>query len=294
MALTGELFIATRRVANGEGSFRAVSPATGAEIEPAFSIATPADVEAACAAAEAAFPIYSNLPRAKRAEFLEAAADEIDALGDTLTERAMAETGLPAARLNGERGRTSGQLRLFAKELRLGEYLRARIDHEIPDRQPARKPDLRLRMVPLGPVVVFGASNFPLAFSTAGGDTASALAAGCPVIVKGHSAHPGTAELVAGAVTRAAEKTGMPAGVFSVINGPGNSIGSALVSDPRIKAVGFTGSRGGGTQLMEVGGGPPGADPGLCRDEQHQSGVPASRGGSKRAPRRWVPRSSAR
>jgi len=252
MGLTGELFIASKRVTGANGSFKAVSPATGGEIEPSFTLATVDDVEAAAAAAEAAFPIYSNLPREKRAEFLEAAADEIDALGDALTERAMAETGLPAARLNGERGRTVGQLRLFAKELRLGEYLRARIDHAIEDRQPARKPDLRLRMVPVGPVVVFGASNFPLAFSTAGGDTASALAAGCPVIVKGHSAHPGTAELVAGAVTRAAQKTGMPAGVFSMLNGPGNSVGSALVKDPRVKAVGFTGSRGGGTALMKL------------------------------------------
>lgn len=252
MALTGELFIASRRVARDGEGFRAVSPATGAEIEPSFSVATPDDVEAACAAAEAAFPIYANLPREKRAEFLDAAADEIDALGEKLTERAMAETGLPAMRLNGERGRTSGQLRLFAKELRLGEYLRARIDHEIPDRQPARKPDLRLRMVPVGPVTVFGASNFPLAFSVGGGDTASALAAGCPVVVKGHSAHPGTGEMVAGAISRAAEKTGMPAGVFSLINGPGNSVGSALVTDPRIKAVGFTGSRGGGTALMKL------------------------------------------
>lgn len=252
MALTGELFIASKRVARDGEGFRAVSPGTGAEIEPRFSQATPEDIEAACAAAEAAFPIYSALPRETRAAFLEACADEIDALGETLTERAMAETGLPAARLNGERGRTSGQLRMFARELRLGEYLRARVDHEIPDRQPARKPDLRLRMVPLGPVVVFGASNFPLAFSVAGGDTASALAAGCPVIVKGHSAHPGTAELVAGAMLRAVEKTGMPAGVFSLVNGPGNSVGSALVTDPRVKAVGFTGSRGGGTQLMKL------------------------------------------
>jgi NADP-dependent aldehyde dehydrogenase len=251
MALTGELFIASKRVAKDGAGFRAVSPATGQEIEPSFSVATLDDVETACAAAEAAFPIYSGLPREKRAAFLEAAADEIDALGDALTERAMAETGLPAMRLNGERGRTSGQLRLFAKELRLGEYLRARIDHAIPARTPP-KPDLRLRMVPLGPVTVFGASNFPLAFSVGGGDTASALAAGCPVVVKGHSAHPGTAEMVAGAITRAAEKTGMPAGVFSLINGPGNSVGQALVTDPRIKAVGFTGSRGGGTQLMKL------------------------------------------
>ncbi len=252
MALTGELFIASNRVRRDGPGFKAVAAATGAEIEPSFSVATTEDVETACAAAEAAFPIYANLPREQRAAFLEAIADEIDALGETLTERAMQESGLPAARLNGERGRTSGQLRLFAKELRLGEYLRARIDHAIPDRQPAPKPDLRLRMVPLGPVTVFGASNFPLAFSVAGGDTAAALAAGCPVIVKGHSAHPGTAELVAGAIFRAAEKTGMPEGVFSLINGPGNSVGAALVTDPRIKAVGFTGSRGGGTQLMKL------------------------------------------
>ncbi len=252
MTLTGDLFIASKRVAREGEGFRAVSPATGAEIEPRFSQATPEDLEAACAAAEGAFPIYSNLPREARAAFLEAAADEIDALGETLTERAMAETGLPHARLTGERGRTSGQLRMFARELRLGEYLRLRIDHEVADRQPARKPDLRLRMVPLGPVAVFGASNFPLAFSVAGGDTASALAAGCPVIVKGHSAHPGTAELVAGAVLRAVEKTGMPTGVFSLVNGPGNSVGAALVTDPRVKAVGFTGSRGGGIALMKL------------------------------------------
>ncbi|MEN2710468.1 aldehyde dehydrogenase (NADP(+)) [Sphingomonas sp. NPDC092331] len=252
MALTGELFIASKRVRRDGPGFRAVAASTGAPLEPSFDMATREDVEAAAAAAEAAFPVYANLPREQRAAFLEAIADEIDALGETLTERAMQESGLPHARLTGERGRTSGQLRLFARELRLGEYLRARIDHAIPDRQPAPKPDLRLRMIPLGPVVVFGASNFPLAFSVAGGDTASALAAGCPVIVKGHSAHPGTSELVAGAIARAVEKTGMPAGTFSLINGAGNEVGAALVSDPRVKAVGFTGSRGGGTALMKI------------------------------------------
>jgi NADP-dependent aldehyde dehydrogenase len=252
MALTGELFVASKRVSRDGPGFKAVAAATGTEIEPSFSIATTDDVETAAAAAEAAFPIYANLPREERAKFLEAIADEIEALGDTLVERAMQESGLPQARLTGERGRTAGQLRLFAKELRLGDYLRARIDHAIPDRAPAPKPDLRLRHVPLGPVTVFGASNFPLAFSVAGGDTAAALAAGCPVIVKGHSAHPGTSELVAGAITRAAEKTGMPAGVFSLINGAGNTVGQALVTDPRIKAVGFTGSRGGGTALMKL------------------------------------------
>ena len=252
MALTGELFIASKRVRRDGPGFQAVAASTGTPLEPSFSMATKDDVEAAAVAAETAFPIYANLPREKRAEFLEAIAEEIDALGETLTERAMQESGLPHARLTGERGRTSGQLRLFAKELRLGEYLRARIDHAIPDRQPAPKPDLRLRMIPVGPVVVFGASNFPLAFSVAGGDTASALAAGCPVIVKGHSAHPGTSELVAGAIRRAVAKTGMPDGVFSLINGAGNEVGSALVSHPVVKAVGFTGSRGGGTALMKL------------------------------------------
>ncbi|WP_084583466.1 aldehyde dehydrogenase (NADP(+)) [Sphingomonas azotifigens] len=251
MALTGELFIASKRVAR-DGGFRAVAAATGSEIEPSFSTATLEDVDAACAAAEAAFLPYSSLSREERAKFLEAIAEEIEALGDELIERAMQESGLPQARLQGERGRTAGQLRLFAKELRLGDYLRVRIDHAIPDRAPLPKPDLRLRMVPLGPVAVFGASNFPLAFSTAGGDTASALAAGCPVVVKGHPAHPGTAELVATAITRAAEKTGMPEGVFSMVAGTANELGSALVSDPRIKAVGFTGSRGGGLALVRI------------------------------------------
>lgn len=252
MPLTGDLFIASKRVARDGAGFKAIAAATGAEIEPRFSMATLEDVETATKAAEAAFPIYAALPRERRAEFLEAIAEEIEALGDELIERAMIESGLPKARLTGERGRTANQMRLFAKEIRLGEYLRARIDHAIPDRQPAPKPDLRLRMVPLGPVTVFGASNFPLAFSVAGGDTASALAAGCPVVVKGHSAHPGTAELVASAITKAAERTGMPEGVFSLINGAGNSVGQALVSDPRIKAVGFTGSRGGGVALMKT------------------------------------------
>lgn len=251
MALTGELFIASKRVARDTG-FRAVAAATGAEIEPSFSTATLEDVDAACAAAEAAFLPYSSLPREERAKFLEAIAEEIEALGDELIERAMQESGLPQARLQGERGRTAGQLRLFAKELRLGDYLRVRIDHAIPDRAPLPKPDLRLRMVPLGPVAVFGASNFPLAFSTAGGDTASALAAGCPVVVKGHPAHPGTAELVATAIQRAVEKTGMPEGVFSMVAGTANELGEALVRDPRITAVGFTGSRGGGLALVRI------------------------------------------
>ena len=162
----------------------------------------------------------------------------------------MAETGLPEARLEGERGRTCGQLRLFASVVRAGEWLDLRYDPAQPERKPMPRADLRQRHIPLGPVAVFGASNFPLAFSVAGGDTASALAAGCPVVVKGHSAHPGTSELVGRAIQRAAARCNMPEGVFSLLFGSGRDIGQALVSDPRIKAVGFTGSRSGGMALM--------------------------------------------
>lgn len=251
MQLTGQLFIGNER-RDGQGGFRAYNPTAGEEIaEPTFGGATDEDVADACAAAEAAFLPYSTRPLAERAAFLEAIADEIEGLGDVLIERACAESGLPAARITGERGRTANQLRLFAKEVRDGQWQKLRIDHADPARTPP-KPDLRLRMVPVGPVAVFGASNFPLAFSTAGGDTASALAAGCPVVVKGHRAHPGTAELIATAIARAVEKTGMPAGVFSLVNGTSRRVGEALVADPRIQAVGFTGSRGGGEALMRI------------------------------------------
>ncbi len=251
MTLTGDLFIGGERRQSSE-SFRPHDPAKGAEIDDAaFFGATEQDVADACAAAEAAFLPYSTAPLEERARFLEAIADEIVALGDAVVERACRESGLPPARITGERGRTAGQLRLFAKEVRDGQWQKLRIDHADKERTPP-KPDLRLRMVPLGPVAVFGASNFPLAFSTAGGDTASALAAGCPVVMKGHSAHPGTAELIATAIERAVQKTGMPKGVFSLVNGMSRKIGQALVADPRIMAVGFTGSRGGGEALMKI------------------------------------------
>jgi NADP-dependent aldehyde dehydrogenase len=251
MTLTGQYFIAGERRGTGE-LFHAYDPGKGASIEDiGFFSATEQDIADACAAAEDAAIAYAELPLEQRAAFLEAIASEIEGLGDALLTRAAAESGLPLARLTGERGRTCGQLRLFAAEVRDGQWLKLRIDHADPARTPPR-PDLRLRMVPLGPVAVFGASNFPLAFSTAGGDTASALAAGCPVVVKGHPAHPGTAELVAGAITRAAAATGMPAGVFSLVTGTGNAIGAALVADPRIQAVGFTGSRSGGEALMKI------------------------------------------
>ena len=194
----------------------------------------------------------SRLEPDARARFLETIADRIQALGDELLERGHAETGLPIARLTGERGRTIGQLRLFADELRKGGWLGVRVDPAMPDRKPVPRSDLRQRKVPLGPVVVFGASNFPLAFSVAGGDTAAALAAGCPVIVKGHSAHPGTSDLVAQAVTAAVKACDLPGGVFSLLNGNSRALGAALVAHPHVKAVGFTGSRAGGLALMKI------------------------------------------
>lgn len=249
--LSGDLFLGGERRDAGS-RFRAYDPAAGAEIaEPAFAEASAADVADACARAEAAFEAYAARPLAERASFLEAIAARIEGLGDALLERAHRETGLPMARLQGERGRTTGQLRLFAKEVLEGGWQSLRIDNADPARTPP-KPDLRLRNVPLGPVAVFGASNFPLAFSTAGGDTAAALAAGCPVVVKGHPAHPGTSEHVARAIAQAVQDTGMPEGLFSLLQGRSNEIGSALVADPRIAAVGFTGSRGGGTALMRI------------------------------------------
>jgi len=204
------------------------------------------------AAATAAFATYKTSPGDVRAGFLRAIATAIENLGDELLQTASAESHLPLARLTGERGRTVGQLRQFADLVADGYWAEATIDTALPDRQPLPRPDLRRLLLPIGPVVVFGASNFPLAFSTAGGDTASALAAGCPVVVKGHPAHPGTGELVARAVTRAVARVGLPAGVFSFVLGEGNEFGGALVSDPRIKAVGFTGSRAGGLALVDL------------------------------------------
>ncbi|WP_448501847.1 aldehyde dehydrogenase (NADP(+)) [Sphingomonas sp.] len=251
MALTGEHFIAGERT-GGTAVFHAKDPAADTILDPGFAIAGDDEVHAACASAEAAFAAFAALSPNTRADLLDAIADNIAALGTTLVERAMAESGLPQARLTGEQGRTVGQLRLFATELREGSWMGIRVDPALPERQPLPRPDLRTMKVPLGPVAVFGASNFPLAFSVAGGDTASALAAGCPVVVKGHPAHPGTSELVAGAIVRAVKAHGLPGGVFSLLQGTGNDLGAALVRDPRIRAVGFTGSRSGGLALMKI------------------------------------------
>ena len=228
----------------------AVNPATGEQLEPEYASSGFAEVDRACALAESASVEYRTLSPEKRAEFLETIADKIEAIGDDLIQRGMLESGLPRARLEGERGRTCGQLRLFAAVVREGEWMDVRIDPALPDRKPLPRVDLRQQHIALGPVVVFGASNFPLAFSVAGGDTASALAAGCPVIVKAHAAHPGTSELVGRAVQAAAKQCQMPEGVFSLLFGSGTEIGQALVSDSRVKAVGFTGSRRGGMALL--------------------------------------------
>ncbi|WP_150525704.1 aldehyde dehydrogenase (NADP(+)) [Roseibium sediminis] len=211
-----------------------------------------AEVERAVVAAEEAFWTYGYSSRAERAAFLDAIADEIEARADAITEIGTRETGLPEARLQGERGRTTGQLRLFARHIEKGDYLDLRHDEALPDRAPMPRPDLKMVQRPVGPVAVFGASNFPLAFSTAGGDTASALAAGCPVVVKGHPAHPGTGEIIADAILAAIEKTGMPKGVFSLIQGNTTDLGAALVQHPLISAVGFTGSLGAGRALFDL------------------------------------------
>jgi len=251
MQIQGDMIIGRRTVRGSAGSTRAFDPAQRANIGPEFGLATADDVEAACALAEQAFDAYRSIDLERRAKFLEAIAEQILAIGPALIERASSESGLPAARLEGERMRTVNQLRLFAKVVRDGHFLEATLDSALPQRTPPR-PDLRLSKVPLGPVAVFGASNFPLAFSVAGGDTASALAAGCPVVVKAHSAHLGTSELVGKAVQKAAIECDMPEGVFSMLIGEGRLVGQKLVSHPAIKAVGFTGSRQGGMALVHT------------------------------------------
>lgn len=246
--LTGKHLIAGDWIGNDQ-TFTS-SPAHGPSHP--FSVGTPAHVAQACDAAEAAFPAYAAKTRAERAAFLNRIADEIEARGAEITEIGTQETGLPAARLEGERGRTTMQLRLFASHILKDDWLDRRHDAALPDRQPAPRPDLKLIQRPIGPVAVFGASNFPLAFSTAGGDTASALAAGCPVVVKGHSAHPGTGEIVAQAIDAATRACDMPPGTFSLIQGGKRDVGEALVQHPFIKAVGFTGSLAGGRALFNL------------------------------------------
>ncbi|KPX29091.1 Aldehyde dehydrogenase protein [Pseudomonas coronafaciens pv. garcae] len=248
--ILGQNFIAGGRSALGQSLQKSLDATTGEELPYSFHQATDGEIDAAALAAKAAFPEFRQLSPARRAEFLDAIADELDQLGDDFVAIVCQETALPQARIQGERGRTSGQMRLFAKVLRRGDFVGARIDLALPDRKPLPRVDLRQYRIGVGPVAVFGASNFPLAFSTAGGDTAAALAAGCPVVFKAHSGHMATADLVASAIIRAAERTKMPKGVFNMIFG--NGVGEGLVKHPAIQAVGFTGSLNGGNALCKM------------------------------------------
>ena len=250
MSIDGAVMVGTEE-RRREPGFRSYNPATGEDFGPVVSEATAVDVVDACMLAAEAADAFAALSPEARAQFIEAAAQAVLDVGDVMVETAMAETGLPRPRLEGERMRTVNQLRMFATEVRGGRWLDATIDPALPDRAPPRS-DLRRMNVALGPVAVFGAANFPLAFSVAGGDTAAAFAAGCPVVVKGHPAHPGTGELVARAIRAAGAASGLPQGVFSYLPGRSNELGAALVADPRIKAVGFTGSRSGGLALMDI------------------------------------------
>src|SRR5205823_6350518 len=252
MSLSGKHLIGGKFSAEGTETFTGINPATGEKLAPAFHEATTAEIDRALGEAEQAHETYGEQSPENRAAFLDRIAEEIMALGEELIQRAHQETALPAARLTGERARTVNQLKMFADLIREGSWVEASIDRAQPDRKPLPKPDLRRKLISVGPVVVSGASNFPLAFSVAGGDTASALAAGNPVIVKAHPAHPGTSEMVAGAIAVAAQKSGIPAGVLSLIHGRSHEVSLALVRHPATKAVGFTGSLTAGRALFNA------------------------------------------
>jgi NADP-dependent aldehyde dehydrogenase len=252
MPITGESLIGQKAVTGSDGPIYATNPATGDTLEPAFHGASLESVAQACTLAAAAFDPFRATPREARAVVLETIADNIVALGDELIERTIAESGLTRPRLEGERGRTVGQLRLFAGLVREGRWLNVTVDTALPERKPLPRPDLRSRRIPLGPVAVFGASNFPLAFSVAGGDTAAAFAAGCPVVAKSHPSHLGTSELVGRAIQAAVASCNLPEGTFSLLVGNGNAVGEALVQHPAIQAVAFTGSRRGGLALQHL------------------------------------------
>lgn len=252
MELLGTSIIGSARSAQGEKTFNGFDPKESKNLAPAFYEAGIGDLNRAAQLATDAAPVLRNLPAEKVAEFLLAAREEIIALGDALIERASAESGLDAARLNGERDRTTNQLKMFAELVKEGSWVDARIETSLPDRKPLPRPDLRRMLRALGPVAVFGASNFPLAFSVAGGDTAAALAAGNPVIVKGHPAHPGTSEMVAGALAKAVSKCGLPEGTVSLLQSTDPAFAIALVSHPSVAAVGFTGSERAGRALFDA------------------------------------------
>ncbi|MFF4752209.1 aldehyde dehydrogenase (NADP(+)) [Streptomyces sp. NPDC002514] len=247
--LTGDLLIGAARVPATEGTMKALNPATGEVIEPEFAFGGTAEADRAVRLADEAFDSYSHTGLAERAAFLELIADKLEAVRNELAERASLETGLPAAQFEGETLRTAANFRKFATVVRQGRFLQAALDPARPDRQPTPRMDHRLQKVALGPVAIFGASNFPISYSVAGGDTASALAAGCPVILKAHNAHPGAAEIQGRVIQQAVAEAGLHEGVFSLIRGAGNEIGEALVDHPLVRAVTFTGSEGGGIAL---------------------------------------------
>ncbi len=252
MELLGKSLIGFRDSASTSGSFSAWNPATGEKIDPVFFSASQEDIDLAAELAHKAFSSYSRTPGRERASFLNRVASHLESTTDLLVARAHSETALPEPRLKSETARTCNQLRLFASVVEEGSWVSARIDHADPDRKPLSKPDIRSMLHPLGPVAVFGASNFPLAFSVAGGDTASALAAGNPVIVKAHPAHPGTSELVGRVIRDCVREQGLPDGVFSLLFDSGTEVGAKLVQHPLVKAVGFTGSIPAGRALMDL------------------------------------------
>jgi len=250
--LHGQQLIGSQTSAESSETFQSFNPATNETLPTHFHEATSDEIDQALQLAAKAFDKFRNTTPEQRTLFLETLADEIDALGDQFIEQAQAETGLPRPRCEGERGRATNQTRQFAELLREGSWVDARVDLPNPERQPLPKPDVRSMMLPIGPVVVFGASNFPIAISVLGADTVSALAAGCPVVVKAHPAHPGTCELAARAVLSAIEKCGLPEGTFSLIHGRTNDTGLSLVRHPATQAVAFTGSLGGGRALADA------------------------------------------
>jgi len=250
--ISGVNCIGKKKSKLGSVTFNTFDPVANVANDWTFFEATTEEIDDAVMLAHNAFKVYKDYSGKKKATFLNAIADEIEVLGEELIKTYCKESGLPEGRAMGERGRTMGQLRLFANLLEEGSWVEAVIEKAQPNRTPMPKSDIRKMLFPIGPVVIFGASNFPLAFSTAGGDTASALAAGCPVIVKSHPMHAGTGELVSSAILKAAEKTGMPNGVFSNLNSSGIEVGQHLVKHPKVKAVGFTGSINGGTALYRL------------------------------------------
>lgn len=252
MMIKGKNYIGEQLSGLGDVTFRTFNPVANMENETLFSEASSDEIDQAVELAWEAFKDYRTVPGARKFAFLNAIADEIMNLGEELIETYCQESGLPKGRAAGECGRTVFQLRSFADLVKEGSWVEATVDTALPDREPVPKPDLRKMLIPLGPVVVFGASNFPLAYSTAGGDTAAALAAGCPVVVKSHPMHAGTGELVASAIVKAARQTGMPNGVFSNLNSSGIEVGVQLVKHPKVKAVGFTGSIQGGRALLDL------------------------------------------